>query len=152
MESEIPKYFLTPTYLLNLLKNQENLDSLVSRLEKLEIIEENPTKYWERDKVYCKLNIINPNLTIKAQDFKYTNWKIKECAMHIKQLLDLGVIQRSTSRHITPTFIVNKGAKQKRGQSKMIFNYKHLNDNYHENGYKILGKDQLINKIRIHIL
>lgn len=30
----------------------------------------------------------------------------------------------------------------------MTFNYRRLNDNYHDDGYKILDKDQLINKIQ----
>lgn len=30
----------------------------------------------------------------------------------------------------------------------MVFNYKRLNDNCHEDGYKILDKDQLLNKIQ----
>lgn len=72
MDSNIPTDFLTP-FLLNLIKTQEDLDSLLYKLEKLEILEETPTKYWERDQVYCKLNIINSDLTIKSQQLKYTN-------------------------------------------------------------------------------
>lgn len=62
-------------YLLTLLRIQEDLNVVISRLEKLEVIEENLIKYWKRDKVYCRLNIINSDLTIKVQDFKYINWK-----------------------------------------------------------------------------
>lgn len=56
---------------------------------------------------YCKLAIINPDLTIKAQNLKYTNWEAEECVMHIKQLITLGAIQKS--KHRSP-FIVNKRA------------------------------------------
>lgn len=68
--------------------------------------------------------------------------------MHINQLIALGAIQRSTSRHRSSSFIINKKTEQKRGQSRMIFNYKRLNDNCYKNGYKILDKDQLLNKIQ----
>lgn len=54
------------TYLLNSLKTRDDLDNLISRFEKLEIIDENPIIYWALDKTYCKLEIINPDLTIKA--------------------------------------------------------------------------------------
>lgn len=73
LSEKIPSYLPKPSYLLNLLKTQDDLESLISRLEKLEIIRENPIKYWDRNKVYCKLNIINPDLTIKAQGLRYKN-------------------------------------------------------------------------------
>lgn len=41
-----------------------------------------------------------------------------------------------------------KKSEQKRGQSRMIFNYKRLNDNTEFDAYKIPSKEQLINKIQ----
>lgn len=77
LSDEIPFDLLKPSYLLNLLKTQDDLESLVSRLEKLEIIGENFTRYWERDKVYYKYDIINSYLTIKEQDLRYQIGKLK---------------------------------------------------------------------------
>lgn len=64
---------MTISHKLNLMKTQSDLDSVISRLEKLEILRENLVKYQKLDKIYCKLDIINLDITIKAQDFKYTN-------------------------------------------------------------------------------
>lgn len=124
------------------------MEALVFRLEKLEIISENSIKYWDKDRVYCQLNIINLDIIIKTQDLKYTYWELNEYVMHIIQLLDLGVIRMSTSRHRSLSFIVNKSSEKKYEQSRMIFNYKRLNNNCHKKGYKILDNDQLINKIQ----
>lgn len=68
-----PTEKLDMAYILRHLKCTEDLDSIMSRLEKLEIVGEDPTKYWELDQTYYKLEIINPNLTIKTQELKYTN-------------------------------------------------------------------------------
>ena len=61
-----------------------------------------------------------------------------------KTLLDLKVIVPSTSPHRSPAFIVNKHSEQKRGKTRMVYNYKRLNDNIHIDGYTIPSKDVLI--------
>lgn len=63
---EFPKDQITPSYILSLLKTAGDLDKLISKLEKLEVLGETPIKYWELDKIFCKLDIINPDITIKA--------------------------------------------------------------------------------------
>ena len=45
---------------------EEQIESLIDRLEKLEIIGENVLKYWEKDKVQCILKIKNPGYKIKT--------------------------------------------------------------------------------------
>ena len=44
---------------------EEQIQSLIDKLEKLEIIGENVLKYWEKDKVKCILKIKNPDYKIK---------------------------------------------------------------------------------------
>ena len=68
--------------------------------------------------------------------------------MHIDELLELKVIRSNTSRHRSPTFIVNNHSEQKRGKSRMSINYKRLNDNTLDNSYKIPNKDELVNCIQ----
>lgn len=92
LQVDIPTDLIPPSYILSLLKSQEDSGTIILRLEKTKILGETPTKYWELDKIYCKLKIINPDLTIKVQDFKYTNWEIEKYKMHIKQLLNLKLI------------------------------------------------------------
>ena len=67
-----------------------------------------------------------------------------EFKTQIEELLQLKVIRRSTSRHKSPAFIVNNHSEQKRGKSRMIINYKRLNDN----SYKIPNKEELVNYIQ----
>jgi len=102
-----------------------------------------------KDPVICKLEIINPDLIIKAKDIQYGNFEQKECKSHIKSLLDLKVIVPSTSPHRSPAFIVNKHSEQKkRKKTRMVYNYKRLNNNTHIDGYTISSKDVLINRIQ----
>ena len=115
---------------------------------KTSIIGEDPMKYWERDYIMCKLDIINPDLIIKTKDIQYNNFEQEECKNHIKALLNIAVITPSTSPHRSPAFIVNKHSKQKRGKTQMVYNNKRLNDNTHIDGYTIPSKDVLINRIQ----
>ena len=62
--------------------------------------------------------------------------------------MDLKVIVPSTSPHRSHAFIVNKHSKQKRGKTRMVYNYKRLNDNTYIDGYIIPSKDVLINRIQ----
>ena len=41
---------------------EEQIQNLVDKLEKLEIMGENVLKYWEKDKVQCILKIKKPGL------------------------------------------------------------------------------------------
>ena len=45
---------------------EEQIQSLIDRLEKLEIIGENVLKYWEKDKVECISKIKTPDYKIKT--------------------------------------------------------------------------------------
>lgn len=72
----------------------------------MEITGENPLKYWENNKVVCKLDIINPEYIIKTTAIEATNQDLEDFDVQIKELLNLGVIRRSTSKHRSTTFIV----------------------------------------------
>ena len=61
-------------------------------MNKNSIIGEDPTKYWEKYPVICKLEIINLDLIIKTKDIQYGNFEQEECKSHIKTLLDLKVM------------------------------------------------------------
>lgn len=57
--------------------------------------------------------------------------------MHISELLQLGIIRRSDSPHKSSAFIVRKHSEIVRGKSRMVINYKRLNDNTRNDGYDI---------------
>ena len=93
---------------------EEQIQSLIDRLEKLEIIGENILKYWEKDKVQCILKIKNPDYKIKTAKIEATKKDRKDYKTHINDLLKLNVIRRSDSPHRSTTFLVNKHNEKKK--------------------------------------
>ena len=75
--------------------NEEQIQNIIDRLEKLEIIGENVFKYWEKDKIQCILKIKNPEYKIKTVKIEATDKDREDYKMHIKDLLKLGVIRIS---------------------------------------------------------
>ena len=68
--------------------------------------------------------------------------------MLINDLLKLGVIRKSTNRYRSPAFIVNNHCEQMRGKSRMVIDYRRLNDNIIDDACNILDKTKLINSIQ----
>ena len=128
--------------------NEEQIQNIIDRLEKLEIIGENVLKYWENDKIQCILKIKNLEYKIKTTKIEATDKDREEYKMHINDLLKLGVIRRSESPHRSSSFLVNKHSEQKRGKSRMVITYKRLNDNTEDDGYDIPTKEYLLGKIK----
>lgn len=62
-------------------------------MEKVEIIENNPTK--SSNSLSYQIEIINPDLTIKTQDLAYSLKDRKQFKLHITELLQLRVIKES---------------------------------------------------------
>ena len=87
---------------------EEQIQNLVDRLEKLEIIGDNVLKYWEKDKVQCILKIKNPDYKIKTALIEATEKDREDYKTHINELLKLGVIRRSYPPHRSIAFLVNK--------------------------------------------
>ena len=72
---------------------------------------------------------------IQNKKIESTNENIREFDMHINELLKLGVIQKNTSRHRSPAFIVSKHSEQVKGKSGMVIDYYRLNDNTIDDAY-----------------
>ncbi|ACF60613.1 ORF3 [Cycad leaf necrosis virus] len=143
-------------------KFMEQNRALMERLKKIGIIGEDPLKFWERNKVKCKLDIINPNLTIEDKPLKHVTPAMKEqMRKHIDKLLELKVIRPSKSRHRTTAMIVQSGTEmvlqkdkngkekmvEKRGKERLVFNYKRLNDNTEKDQYSLPGINTIIQRI-----
>ena len=101
---------------------EEQIQNLIDRLEKLEVIGENVLKYWEKDKVQCMLKIKNPDYKIKTAKIEASEKDREDYKTHINDLLKLDVIRRSDSPHKSVGFLVNKHSEQKRGKSRMVIN------------------------------
>ena len=72
--------------------NEEQIQSLIDRLEKLEIMGENILKYWEKDKVQYILKIKNSNYKIKIAKIETSEKDREDYKTHINDLLKLNVI------------------------------------------------------------
>ena len=121
---------------------------VIKILDEIEIIGEKTLKHWKNNRIVCKLDIINPEYIIKTTSIEATNQDVEDFKVQIKELLDLGVIRRSTSKHRSAAFMVRNHSEIVRGKARMVINYKRLNDNTRTDGYKLPDKTELINRIQ----
>jgi hypothetical protein len=104
-------------------------------------------KHWDKNGIVCRINIINPDYIIKTSPIEATPKDIEEFKIHIEELLKLGATRESQSSHRSAAFIVRNHVEIDRGKSRMIINYKRLNDNTIDDGYNIPNKQEWINRI-----
>ena len=130
------------------IKSKEDIDKIVQRLENIQIIGEIPMKHWDKNSIVCKINIINPDYIIKSGPIEATPKDIEEFKMHIEELLKLKAIRESRSPHRSAAFIVRNHAEEVRGKSRMVINFKRLNDNTIDDAYNIPNKQEWINRIQ----
>jgi hypothetical protein len=105
--------------------------------------------------VVCKLEIINPDLTIQDRPLKHVTPIMREqFDRHVQALLRIGVIRPSKSRHRTMAIMVNSGTtidpvtkKEVKGKERMVFNYRTLNDYTHKDQYSLPGINTILKKI-----
>ncbi|KAJ4779248.1 polyprotein [Rhynchospora pubera] len=128
---------------------------LLERLKEQGFIGENPLKHWEKNRVKCKLDIINPDITIQDKPLKHVTPAMKEqFDKHVQALLKIGVIRPSKSRHRTMAMMVNSGTSidpitgaEIKGKERMVFNYRTLNDNTHKDQYSLPGINTILKKV-----
>ena len=130
------------------IKSKSDIDKIVQRLEDIQNIGEIPMKHWDKNSIVCKINIINPDYIIKSGPIEATPKDIEEFKMHIEELLKLKAIRESRSPHRSAAFIVRNHAEEVRGKSRMVINYKRLNDNTIDDAYNIPNKKEWINRIQ----
>ncbi|GJR29803.1 hypothetical protein Tco_1106035 [Tanacetum coccineum] len=103
----------------------------------------------------CKLDIINPDITIEDRPLKYVT-PVMEYSFkkYIDGLLKIGTIRLSKSRHRTMAMIVNSGTtvdpatrREIKGKERMVFNYKSLNDNTYKDQYSLSGINTIIKRV-----
>ena len=133
---------------IGIINSPKDIENIISILDKMEIIGERPLAYWDANEIMCKLDIINSEYTIKTAPIEANNEDTKEFDIQIKELLQLEVIRRSTSRHRSAAFMVISHSEQIRGKARMVINYKRLNDNTRTDAYKLPDKSELINRIQ----
>ena len=58
-----------------------------------ELYSNNPLKFWDKDKPFAKITLLNPNNIIRVKQMVYTHQDIQEFDKQIKDLLDKRVNQ-----------------------------------------------------------
>nr|GEX65813.1 ORFIII-like polyprotein [Tanacetum cinerariifolium] len=112
-------------------------------------------KALEKNGELCKLDIINPDVTIEDRPLKHVTPAMEDLfKKHVDSLLKIGAIRPSKSRHRTMAMIVNSGTtidpitgKEVKGKERMVFNYKSLNDNTYKDQYSLPGINTIIKRI-----
>lgn len=128
---------------------------LMEKLKSLGVIGDDPLKFWAKNKVLCKLDIINTDITIQDKPMKNVTIGMEESfKAHIDALLKLKIIRPSQSRHRTMAFIVKSGTtvdpatgKETKGKERMVFNYKSLNDNTFKDQYSLPNMSLIVKKV-----
>jgi len=103
-------------------------EQIIEQQEELckELYSDNSLKFWDKDKTFAKITLLNPNTIIRVKQMVYTHQDIQEFDKQIKELLEKGLIQNSKSPHTSPAFMVRNHAEEKRGTARMIITIKKL--------------------------
>nr|GEZ76117.1 TPA: orf y [Tanacetum cinerariifolium] len=133
----------------------EQFKPVIERLKHQGYIREEPLKHWKKNGELCKLDIINPDITIEDRPLKHVTPAMEDSLKkHVDSLLKIGAIRPSKSRHRTMAIIVNSGTtidpvtgKEVKGKERMVFNYKSLNANTYEDQYSLPGINMIIKRI-----
>ena len=136
-------------------KQFPDVEKILNRLEGLEYIGKNPQKHWLKNQVICKIDIINPDITIQDKPLKHVTPAMQDSyRKHVKALLEIGVIRPSQSRHRTIAILVNLGStidpvtkKVIHGKERLVFDYRKVNNNTHKDQYSLPGINTLIKRI-----
>ncbi|ACB69773.1 replicase [Eupatorium vein clearing virus] len=127
----------------------ENIFEIQSTSEIEELLElacsENPLDP-EKSKglLTASIKLIDPNKIIRVKPIPYPPNIRQEFDIQIKELLAMNLIVPSKSPHMSPAFMVNKGAEQRRGKMRMVVNYKALNDATIGDAHNIPNRDSLM--------
>ncbi|WOK97666.1 polyprotein [Canna indica] len=79
-------------------KFQQRFKPLLKKLKDQGYIGENPIAHWGKNQVTCKIDIINPDLTIQDKPLKHVTPAMKDqFSKHIQSLLQIGAIRPSSS-------------------------------------------------------
>ena len=78
----------------------------------------------------------------------YSEENIKEFSTQIKELLEKGLIRPSNGAYSSPAFMVMNEAERRWGNTRMVINYKKLNQFTKTDNYFLPNKEVLINLVK----
>ena len=103
----------------------------------------NPLKYWEKTKIYCKLEMIDHDKIIRVRPIIYSQEDIKYFRIQINELIQINLIRENKNSHSSPAFMERKHSEIKKGKTRIMINYKKVNKNTKFDGCYILNKKNL---------
>ncbi|AIB53751.1 polyprotein [Pagoda yellow mosaic associated virus] len=147
-------YFARPEQPVDL-KFKHVLGPILKDLMAQGYIGEDPVRHWVKNQVICRLDIINPDITIQSQPLKHVTVEMERSFQtHVDGLLKLKVIRPSKSRHRTLAILVKSGTsidpltgKEVKGKERMVYDYRQLNNNTHKDQYSLPGINTIIQKV-----
>nr|GEX28793.1 retrotransposon protein, putative, Ty3-gypsy subclass [Tanacetum cinerariifolium] len=78
----------------------EQFKPVMERLKHQGYIGEEPLKHWKKNGKLCKLDIINPDITIEDRPLKHVTPTMEDSfKRHVESLLKIGAIRPSRSQH-----------------------------------------------------
>ena len=101
---------------------------------------DNLLKYWENKKIYCKLEIIDPNKIIRVRPMIYSQEDIEDFKIQINELIQMNLIRESKIHNSNPAFMVKRHSEIKRGKTRMVIIIKKL--------IRILNLTNIISQIK----
>ncbi|GJR21845.1 Orf y [Tanacetum coccineum] len=118
-------------------------------------LERRTPKAWKKNGELCKLDIINPDITIEDRPLKHVTPAMEDSfKKHVDTFLKISSIRPIKSRHKTMAMIVNSGTtidpaigREIKGKERMVFNYKSLNDNTYKDQYSLPGINMIIKRV-----
>nr|GEW83097.1 TPA: orf y [Tanacetum cinerariifolium] len=106
----------------------EQFKPVIYRLKHQGYIGEEPLKHWKKNGELCKLEIINPYITIEDRPLKHVTPAMEDSfKKHVNSLLEIGAIRPRKER--------------------MVFNCKSLNENTYKDQYSLPGINTIIKRV-----
>ncbi|GJW02340.1 hypothetical protein Tco_1561196 [Tanacetum coccineum] len=107
----------------------EQFKPVIERLKHQGYIGDEPLKHWKKNGELCKLDIMNPDITIEDQPLKHVTPAMEDTfRKYVDSLLKIGVIHPSKSRHRTMAMIANLGktidlltGREVKGKKVLVF-------------------------------
>ena len=78
----------------------------------------NPLKYWEKTKIYCKLEMIDPYKIIRVGPMIYSPENIEDFKIQVNELMQMNLIKESTNPHSSLAFMVRNHGEIKKEKQK----------------------------------
>lgn len=124
------------------------LDSVNQLLE--ELTSSNPIDpKINRNTELVRIELINLTQEVNVPNrIPYSQQDVEEFTKECEEMLALGIIEPSTSKHSAPAFYVNNHNEQKRGKRRMVINYKAMNLATKGIAKKLPRKDYIIERIK----